>query len=632
MVPAAERDGAVAEARAYVAGQRVRHRVLLGVLICVALLNAGLVALIVAAIAGSAKAGLVVVGIVAVLVALTFVAASVRLSGAVAGMRGERDPVERQRLEESVGRLAAQLGVDVPRVCVIDDDASNAFVVGHGRGATVVFTSGLVELCGDDEELLEAVAAHELAATAARGTTLTWLSYALLGWSLSLAVPAREIAGLLRKLSRRFRKGDPEVPRYEGESQADYMVDSLILLMITRAIGVVLWLASGCVLVLCGVPWLIARVTRAEIVGRRVVAADAVAVQLTGDKPALAEILGELGGAPTTPDRGGRLVEELCFVGPPPPPETEKENWTDWFPPYPDIKTRLAELAAFERGCLPDRVPVAGLLVAGVLLLALLGGLGTLAVRLPYDRASGPSQAAGAVPGAVPPPVDSGTPTSPVPLGPASEPGSKGASEPGTSPSRKSTVTSSASASPSPSTTSAPAAAPPGDKPPDDNAPPRDNPGNTEVNTLTEAHWNDFCSRQFGVAARFGPDAYSVGCVGIDHAFNAVTDVCAVEFPGASPNVDRLGDFHDPLSWGCIAHAGLLGAFQLSETELERQTGRDVVYHADVSPSAYGYTYADGSPIALGELCAKTYATSAVDRLLDVYNAHSSVECYRSAV
>lgn len=152
------------------------------------------------------------------------------------------------------------------------------------------------------------------------------------------------------------------------------------------------------------------------------------------------------------------------------------------------------------------------------------------------------------------------------------------------------------------------------------------------MNTLTEAHWNDFCSRQFGVAARFGPDAYSVGCVGIDHAFNTVSDVCAVEFPGASPNVDRLGDFHDPLSWGCIAHADLLGVFQLSETGLERQTGRDVVHHADVSPSAYGYTYADGSPIALGGLCTKTYATSAVDRLLDVYNAHSSVECYRSAV
>ncbi|MFC7264486.1 hypothetical protein [Streptomyces lutosisoli] len=72
----------------------------------------------------------------------------------------------------------------------------------------------------------------------------------LLGWSLSLAVPAREIAELLRMVSRGFRKGDPEVPRYEGQSQADYMVDSMILLVITRVIGVVLWLASVCVLVL----------------------------------------------------------------------------------------------------------------------------------------------------------------------------------------------------------------------------------------------------------------------------------------------------------------------------------------------------------------------------------------------
>ncbi|WP_406479168.1 M48 family metalloprotease [Streptomyces sp. NBC_01615] len=155
-----------------------------------------------------------VLWLVAFLVTLTFVAASARLSSAVAGMRGAREPAERQ-LEESVARLAAQLGVDVPRVRVTDDVAANAFVVGYGRGATVVFTSGLVELCGDDDELLETVAAHELAATAARGTTLTWLSYALLGWSLSLAVPAREIAELLRMVSRGFRKGDPEVPRYQ---------------------------------------------------------------------------------------------------------------------------------------------------------------------------------------------------------------------------------------------------------------------------------------------------------------------------------------------------------------------------------------------------------------------------------
>lgn len=36
-----------------------------------------------------------------------------------------------------------------------------------------------------------------------------------------------------------------------------------------------------------------------------------------------------------------------------------------------------------------------------------------------------------------------------------------------------------------------------------------------------------------------------------------MTEVCEAEFPEASPNVDRLADFNDSLSWGCITRADL---------------------------------------------------------------------------
>jgi Zn-dependent protease with chaperone function len=47
---------------------------------------------------------------------------------------------ERQRPEEFAGRQAARLGAGAPRARVIDDAGRNAFTIGHGRRATVVFT------------------------------------------------------------------------------------------------------------------------------------------------------------------------------------------------------------------------------------------------------------------------------------------------------------------------------------------------------------------------------------------------------------------------------------------------------------------------------------------------------------
>ena len=65
-------------------------------------------------------------------------------------------------LRSATDRLAAQLQVVPPKLCLIDDGFPRAFVVGRGPGgATLVVSTGLLRVARREE--LEAVIAHELA-------------------------------------------------------------------------------------------------------------------------------------------------------------------------------------------------------------------------------------------------------------------------------------------------------------------------------------------------------------------------------------------------------------------------------------------------------------------------------------
>lgn len=612
----------------------MRHRVLVVVLVFAALLDAGLVAAAVTLLAGFTRAGLIALTVLAVAVVLSFLAQSAQVSGALAAAQ---EPEGRERLEETVGRMAPLLWMEVPRVRVVDDPALDAFVVGYGRNATLVLTSALVEKYEDDSALLEAVVAHELAVLASRGSTLTRLSRGLFGWALLLIELADALARELRKLGKDLMKVPPDRSGQKpGQKYDEYVAERAVGFALTKGLGALLALASACVLLLCGVPWLIARYTRQWMIVQRVLFADEIAVQLTGDKAALIRMLTLLEQKPTRVSHGGRAVRELCFAGlserAKPAGRGERRPWTETLvPPYPSLGDRREHLETLDDRKVLVQARLAGPVVAAVLALALLGGLGVLAVRLPYTEAPGRPPVAGAQLKEAPP-VPVGPPTYEDPPG-GQEPEGPTTTPPRNETTRPSTPASTASTSTPPNVV-APAEPPPDDDgaqpdPPDGPEAP-DTPTPPELNTLTQDHWNDFCTRKFGVPARFGKDAYDVGCTGVERAFGSVSEVCAFEFPGAGPNVDRLGDFHNPYSWGCIARAELLGAFSLSEASLEERTGRDVTFHADANPLAYGYTYADGSPIALGGVCTRTYTAPAVDRLLNVHDAHSSVECYRS--
>jgi len=65
-------------------------------------------------------------------------------------------------LRSATDRVAAQLGIAPPKLCLIDDGFPRAFVVGRGPGgATLAVSTGLLRAVRRDE--LDAVIAHELA-------------------------------------------------------------------------------------------------------------------------------------------------------------------------------------------------------------------------------------------------------------------------------------------------------------------------------------------------------------------------------------------------------------------------------------------------------------------------------------
>ncbi len=64
------------------------------------------------------------------------------------------------QLRSDMAELAMALGIRVPKLGLVEDLRPNAFTIGRGKGTTVVFSLGILELL--DRQELRAVAAHEL--------------------------------------------------------------------------------------------------------------------------------------------------------------------------------------------------------------------------------------------------------------------------------------------------------------------------------------------------------------------------------------------------------------------------------------------------------------------------------------
>ncbi len=85
-----------------------------------------------------------------------------------------------------VENLCITAGLPMPKICIIDDPAPNAFATGRNKNhAVVAFTTGLIAILEKDE--LEGVAAHELAHIGNRDILLSTVVVVLAGFVSILA-------------------------------------------------------------------------------------------------------------------------------------------------------------------------------------------------------------------------------------------------------------------------------------------------------------------------------------------------------------------------------------------------------------------------------------------------------------
>lgn len=80
-------------------------------------------------------------------------------------------------LQNRVRELAYRMGVPKPKVGLTEDLRPNAFTLGWGRGAVLVFSLGILKMLDDAE--LEAVVSHELAHVKAQDYLFRGVSYSL---------------------------------------------------------------------------------------------------------------------------------------------------------------------------------------------------------------------------------------------------------------------------------------------------------------------------------------------------------------------------------------------------------------------------------------------------------------------
>ena len=86
-------------------------------------------------------------------------------------------PEEYVSLQEKVKEISQKIGTPAPKIGLIDDLRPNAFTMGYGKNAVIVFSLGILKMLNIDE--LSAVVSHELAHVKSRDYLFRSLSYTL---------------------------------------------------------------------------------------------------------------------------------------------------------------------------------------------------------------------------------------------------------------------------------------------------------------------------------------------------------------------------------------------------------------------------------------------------------------------
>src|SRR5208282_2475813 len=108
-----------------------------------------------------------------------------RGSSVLIGAAGAHDltseSVKTQMVADVVNEMALAAHMPVPRVCLMEDPAPNAFAAGRDPQHSVIcVTRGLVDQL--DREELQGVIAHEMAHIRGQDTRITQMAAVMVGW------------------------------------------------------------------------------------------------------------------------------------------------------------------------------------------------------------------------------------------------------------------------------------------------------------------------------------------------------------------------------------------------------------------------------------------------------------------
>ncbi|GAA0402271.1 hypothetical protein Acor_60230 [Acrocarpospora corrugata] len=623
--------------------QRVRNRLLMGVLGLVLLAAVAAVATIVAASARDVAAGLAAGG---VLVAVMVICGLSNDSLTLWRFGEVHDPERREALQAIVNRMAAEFRIAPPRVRIMDNGV-NAVAIGSGGRAHICLSVRLLALYHDDPDELEAVIAHELAHHA-NGDS--WMASVLVGammwnrWVYTLLTFYAEALRIvcLGFLAATTNRSGPIV----GPLRLSCAVIARFVAPAIRKAGKIVLVVNHAILM--------------ALCRHREFAADAVAAYVTGRPEALCAALERIEGEPTTLVRGRWLAQERAIAR-----AVSGGGLAELLSTHPSTSRRIERLLGYTTGGEPfrDRIPV---LVAGFVTLALViagsgvAGYTAIGSRPQVSYGTTIAQAGSPVaadddlapdpatdlatmppetPGLAEPPPEPATTSAEPPAEPPAEPSTKSPNKlnkPDKSPSKPPSPTTdpetdpetptppatgrSADPSPTPSTTPEPTAEPTQEPAPD---PPAAAPVR-----LGGVDFDAYC-RLLGAgdATLEENNVYGWRC---DGRPLSVTDACK-QLYGDENALDKALNYADPESWECWQVTRRLGVLDSADFDAHCQAGgaEDATLVAD---HAYGWRCrtTDGTEtgISVIDVCRRRHdEPAAIDRMADYHNP-DSWECW----
>lgn len=235
-------------------------------------------------------------------------------------------PLERRenmRVYNIVENLCMAVGMNMPKVYVVDDMQLNAYASGiNERTYAVTVTRGLLETLDDEE--LAGVIGHELTHIRNRDTRLLIVSIVFVGIFSVIA----QLAFRMLLNSGRIRSS-----RSNNENRGGGGTIVIGLLIAT---------------VLAAIAYVFGMLTRFAISRKREYMADAGGAELCGNPLALASALRKISANPGLDDVSRSDVAQLFIAR----PDEMKENFIEsafssLFSTHPDVKKRIAYLEQF---------------------------------------------------------------------------------------------------------------------------------------------------------------------------------------------------------------------------------------------------------------------------------------------